>query len=98
MDFEYLLNGISFEWDTEKDSANLKKHSVSFESACELFTDPFLKVVEVESVDGEQRETVIGLNLEWKTLYVVYVMREESIRIISARSTIKAERNDYENQ
>lgn len=98
MDFEYLLNGIQFEWDTEKASANLKKHTVSFESACEIFFDPFLKVVEIETVDDEKRETVIGLNLEWKALYVVYVMREESIRIISARSATKTERNEYENQ
>ncbi len=98
MDFEFLLNEIRFGWDAAKASANLKKHSVSFESACEVFSDPFLKVVEIELVDNEQRETVIGLNLEWRTLYVVYVMREESIRIISARLTTKAERNDYENQ
>ncbi len=79
-----MLNDIKFEWDTEKASANLKKHSVSFGSACEVFSDPFLKVVKIDFVDNEQRETVIGLNLEWKTSYVVYVMREESIRIISA--------------
>ncbi|HSK73502.1 MAG TPA: BrnT family toxin [Pyrinomonadaceae bacterium] len=95
---EYLLNDVRFEWDTKKASANLKKYSVSFESACEVFFNPFLKVIEVEFTDDEQRETVIGLNFEWKALYVVYVMREESIRLISARPTTKSERNDYENQ
>lgn len=98
MDIEYLLNDILFEWNTEKASANLKKHSVSFESACEIFFDPFLKVVDIEFIDGEKRETVIGLNLEWKTLFVVYVMREESIRLISARIAMKGEKVDYENQ
>lgn len=98
MDIEYLLNDILFEWNTEKASANLKKHSVSFESACEIFFDPFLKVVDIEFIDGEKRETVIGLNLEWKVLYVVYVKREESVRLISARAAKKAEREDYENQ
>jgi uncharacterized protein len=98
MDFEYLLNDVCFEWNTEKASANLKKHSISFEAACEVFFDPFLKVVELEFIDNEQRETVIGLNLAWKTLCVVYVVREESIRLISARLATKAERMDYENQ
>lgn len=98
MNFEYLLNDILFEWETGKASANLKKHSISFESACEIFFDPFLKVAEIEVVDGEKRETVIGLNLEWKTLFVVYVMREESIRLISARIAMKGEKVDYENQ
>ena len=98
MNYEFFLNDIRFEWDTAKASANLKKHLISFEAACEIFSDPFLKVVELEFVDDEQRETVIGLNLEWKTLSVVYAIREESIRIITARPATKAERNDYENQ
>ncbi len=98
MDFTYLLNEIRFEWDTAKASENLKKHSVSFESACEVFFDPFLQVVDVEVIEGEQREAVIGLTLEWKTFYVVYLLREETVRLISARLTTKAERQNYENQ
>lgn len=98
MDFEFLLNDTRFEWDSRKASANLKKHSISFETACEVFFDPFLKVVDIEFVGNERRETVIGLNLEWKILNVVYVTREESIRLISARPATRAERNDYENQ
>jgi len=98
MDFTYTLNEIRFEWDTVKASENLKKHAVSFESACEIFFDPFLKVVSAETAEGERRETVIGLTLEWKTLYVVYMMREETVRLISARLATKAERLDYENQ
>lgn len=97
MDFEYWLNEILFEWDTAKASANLKKHSISFESACEIFFDPFLKVVDVEIVDGEQRESVISLTLDWKTLYVVYAAREEFIRLISVRMATKTERLNYEN-
>lgn len=57
-----------------------------------------MKVIDVEFIGDEQRETVIGQNLEWKILYVVYVRREESIRLIPARSVTKAERNVYENQ
>lgn len=98
MDFTYSLNEINFEWDTVKASENLKKHSISFESAGEIFFDSFLKVVNVEIVDGEQRESVIGLTFDWKTFYVVYAMREESVRLISARLATKIERLNYENQ
>ena len=59
MDYEFLLDEISFEWNTHKASANLKKHSISFETACEVFFDPFLKVVNVEFVENEQRESVV---------------------------------------
>jgi len=98
MNFTYLQNEIGFEWDVAKALENLRKHSVSFESACEVFFDPFLQLVKVEITEGEQRETVIGLTLEWKTLYVVYVMRNDAIRLISARMATKAERQNYENQ
>ncbi|MEP7037546.1 MAG: BrnT family toxin [Acidobacteriota bacterium] len=98
MDYAYLLNEIHFEWDATKASENLKKHSISFESAGEIFFDPFLKVVNIEITDGEQRESVIGLTLDWKTLYVVYAAHEESIRLISARMATKTERLNYENQ
>lgn len=94
----YLLNGICFEWDTAKASENLKKHSISFETACEVFFDPLLQIINVETVDGERRESIIGLTLDWKTFYVVYAMREESVSLISARAATKVERQDYENQ
>jgi len=98
MNYTYLLNDIRFEWDTAKASESLKKHSISFETSCEVFFDPFLQIVNVETVDGERRESIIGLTLDWKTLYVVYVMRDETVRLISARLATRAERLDYENQ
>lgn len=96
MDFSYNLQGINFEWDSRKAAANLRKHNVSFEIACEVFFDPFLKVENSEIVDREEREAVIGLTVDWKLLYIVYVIREETIRIISARLATNAERKTYE--
>ncbi len=29
-----------FEWDPHKAKSNFKKHGISFEQACEVFTDP----------------------------------------------------------
>jgi len=51
-----------------------------------------------ETVGSEHRETVIGLTTTWQLLYVVYVLRDDIIRVISARSVTKAEREVYENQ
>jgi uncharacterized DUF497 family protein len=45
MDFSYSLNEIEFEWDQRKASANLRKHRVSFEAACE-FTDDMIELFE----------------------------------------------------
>lgn len=98
MDFTFFLNEIQFEWNTEKAAENVKKHPVTFEMACEVFFDPFLQVVNVEFIENEQRESIVGLTLDWKTLYVVYVVRDQAIRLVSARTATKAERLNYENQ
>ena len=45
MDAQYELRGQTFEWDLEKAAANLLKHRVAFETACEVFFDPFLVLV-----------------------------------------------------
>jgi len=42
VDVIYELRGQTFEWDAEKAAANLRKHWVPFEKACEVFFDPFL--------------------------------------------------------
>ena len=76
MDFSYNFHGIDFEWDAEKSAANLVNHKVSFETACETFFDPFLCVEDAGTIEGERREAVIGLTVDWKLLYVVYVMHE----------------------
>lgn len=96
MDFSYHFQGIDFEWNAEKASLNLKNHKVSFETACEVFFDPFLQVEDAGTVENEAREAVVGLTLSWKLLYVVYIMRDEKLRIISARLATKEEKRNYE--
>jgi len=98
VDVSYTLHEIRFEWDKRKAETNLRKHKVSFESACEAFFDPFLRVVESGGAEGERRQAVIGMTEQWRLLYVVYIENENSIRIISARAAKKPERQFYEEQ
>jgi hypothetical protein len=98
MNVKYSLHNITFEWDSQKAAANLRKHSITFELACEAFFDPFICYLDDESVDNELRETILGLSTNWQLLYVVYVMRDDIIRIISARLVTNEERESYENQ
>ena len=98
-DVAHIVHEILFEWNSRKATINLKKHGLSLETACEAFFDPFLFVVdEEEYVAGELRERVIGLTRDWRLIYVVYVMREDRIRLISAREVTAAERMLYETQ
>ncbi|MEM7539813.1 MAG: BrnT family toxin [Chloroflexota bacterium] len=98
MNIHFALQGINFEWDPKKASANQKKHGVSFNLACEVFFDPLLLAVDDEVTDDELREHVIGMTAKWQVLYVIYVLRGESIRIVSARKAQSHERRTYEHQ
>ncbi len=98
MDASYTFQGLDFEWDTRKASTNLRKHRLSFEIACQVFLDPFVCIVEAGIIEGESRDAAIGLSEDWRLLYVVYTLREEKIRIISARVATSMERKLYESQ
>ena len=94
---EYEFQGIQFEWDSYKADTNFQKHGISFDTACEAFFDPFVQSADVEEVDEEFREAIIGMTVAWKLLYVVYTIRnEEKFRIISARPVTKSGRKKYE--
>ncbi|MCP4105440.1 MAG: hypothetical protein GY749_07880 [Desulfobacteraceae bacterium] len=68
-----------------------------FETACEAFLDPFVKMGDEEYIEDEIRDTIIGMTINWQLLYVVFTMRDEDIiRIISARPVTKHERRYYE--
>ncbi len=97
MDVHFVYQGQNFSWNSEKAIANLKKHGVRFEQACEVFFDPFVNLLDATR-DDEAREAVLGLTEDWTLLFVVHVVRKGSvIRIISARHATRAQRRLYEN-
>jgi hypothetical protein len=53
VDIAYRSSGISFVWDHRKAELNLRKHGVAFETACEVFLDPFISLMATEVVRGE---------------------------------------------
>ena len=96
MDVEYWLNGICFQWDHRKAARNLRDQGVAFETACEVFFDPFIRWHENEVVEGEERERVVGMTTDWQLLVVVYVERKDLMRLISARPATSEEGRKYE--
>ena len=98
MTITYKLEEIDFEWDSDKAEANLQKRDVSFTEACEVFLDPFVYPIEAREADDESRDVAIGLTRKWRLLYVAYVWRKLTLRLISARKATKTERKHYENQ
>lgn len=98
MKIQYTLQDVAFEWDSQKAITNFRKHKIKFELAAEAFFDPFVCYLDEQIVGSELRERLVGLTTTWLLLLVVYVIRCDVIRIISARIVTKAEREIYENQ
>ncbi|MFO1434393.1 MAG: BrnT family toxin [Candidatus Competibacteraceae bacterium] len=96
MDTYFVLHGITFVWNRNKASANLRKHGIGFERAAEAFFDPFLRLVDA-SQDDEPRDAIIGMDNRWNLLFVVHMeLENEAIRIISVRKATLKERAYYE--
>jgi uncharacterized DUF497 family protein len=95
MDVTYRLQGVTFEWDEDKARANVEKHGVTFEEAAEAFFDPFSLAGDA-SVQGEDRDFLLGYSLAQRLLLVVHIDRSNRTRIISARPATRAERKLYE--
>ena len=84
---------LSFEWDEEKNTANIKKHGIDFLEVALIFENPTLEAIDDRADYGELRYIAFGLSGE-TVLQVVYTWRGESIiRMISAW---KANRHDTE--
>jgi uncharacterized protein len=89
------MAAIDFEWDERKAAENFRKHAVTFEMARDVFKDPFA----VERLDdreeyGEDRFIVIGM-VEGRLLLVANTLRDQAIRVISARGAEPYEQRQY---
>jgi uncharacterized protein len=90
-----------FTWDTKKALSNYEKHRVSFEEAATVFADEeALDWEDLSHSDVEARHKRLGQSIDEKLLLIVYTIRrtkngKETIRIISARSASRKERQAY---
>ena len=99
MNIVYQLQGVEFEWDSNKALSNLEKHGITFEEAAEVFFDPFYQVGDATPKmlsNNEKREFILGYSLEQRLLLVVYLEKGKRNRIISARPATRNERKLYE--
>ena len=88
---------MEFEWDQKKAKSNLKKHGISFQEAAMVFGDALsITFDDPDHSINEHRLLTFGLSKTGKLLIVSHTVRDESMRIISARLMTKQERQIYE--
>ncbi|MBN2498559.1 MAG: BrnT family toxin [Deltaproteobacteria bacterium] len=87
---------MRFEWDDSKNEANRKKHGVSFEEAQSVFFDDrAIEFFDPDHSAEEDRFLMLGQSARLRMIVVSYCLRENGIRIISARKATKKERRSY---
>ena len=86
---------MAYQWDNNKAAANLRKHGIDFADAVLVFSDD-LAITVSDDRFNEERFITIGIDALDRVLVVVYTYRGTKIRLISARSATRQERQQYE--
>ena len=88
------IQGTLVEWDDNKNVLNKRKHGISFETAALVFADEN-RIEMYDAIHSTDEDRYIVLGCVHGILYVVYTMREDASRIISARMATPTERRIY---
>ncbi|MCK5719297.1 MAG: BrnT family toxin [Thiomargarita sp.] len=87
---------MRFQFDPTKAKSNLKKHKVSFADAEGIFYDNLAIHEKEPYFEEESRFIGIGMGNAAQILVVIYTLRGEEIRLISARCATYREIKCYE--
>lgn len=86
---------MEVDFDGAKAASNLRKHGISFEEATSCLFDPQALVREDIHALGENRLVLLGMSVRGRLLVVVYTVRGEVVRLISARRATRNEGTHY---
>ena len=76
---------MKIEFDPDKAAANPLNHEgVTFDEAQAVLLDPYALTRENGDADNEHRFITLGMGAKGRILIVVWTLREESVRLISA--------------
>ena len=88
---------FEFEWDEGNVEKNWEKHKVFFKEAEEVFfNEPFDIRADEKHSEIEDRFVILGVTDGGRMLSVVFTLRKNKIRVISARVQDRKERKIYE--
>lgn len=92
-----LSNLIQFNWDQGNINKNIAKHKIKNEEAEEVFVNqPIVLIKDKKHSQTESRLMILGQSDRKRLLTIVSTIRNNQIRIISARTMGRKERSLYE--
>ena len=86
---------MAYQWNREKAATNLRKHGIDFADAVSVFADDLAITITDDRFD-EERFVIIGMDAMGRVLVVVFTLRDDEIRLISALQSTRTERRQYE--
>ncbi|MEN8253679.1 MAG: BrnT family toxin [Patescibacteria group bacterium] len=87
---------VEFDWDLGNRSKNSEKHGITASESEEIFLDEKSVIIrDIKHSQQEDRFMVIGQTFFKELLFVVFTLRKNKIRIVSARKANKNEKNAY---
>lgn len=98
MEIDDLLSKCTgFEWDEGNLQKNWEVHRVSA-SECEqvFFNYPLTVASDVKHSEKESRYYALGQTDKGRLIYLVFTIRNNLVRVISARDMSRKERKEYE--
>ena len=88
------MKDLKFEWDEDKERANIKKHGISFSTAALVFNDE-QRVEYYDADHSGEEDRFVTIGLVGDIITVVYTIRKPVYRIISARPATQIEKKRY---
>lgn len=82
-----------FEWDDDN-REHVRRHGVEPEEAEEVLDDPGARLLDVHTVGGEWRATMIGVTASGRRLIVVVTPRGAATRVVTAYPLRPRRRDD----
>jgi len=94
---QLLQNCTGFEWDHGNETKNWEKHDVSM-GECEqiFFNKPLIVVKDKKHSTFENRYYALGRTDMNRLLFIAFTLRQEKIRVISARDMTEYEIRRYQ--
>jgi uncharacterized protein len=93
-----LLGCVGFEWDEGNATKNWERHRVSGPECEEVFfLAPLVMTRQAAKHSGQERRFLaLGRTVRGRRLFLVFTVRRDLIRVISARPMSRRERRAYE--
>lgn len=88
---------IEFEWDSGNNEKNFRTHGIKNEESESVFLDKDLVFSEdLKHSKQEERYQIVGISNIERVLSIIFTMRKNKIRVISARRVNTKEKRFYE--